>query len=435
MKPDASQPRSFLPSNLKTIDLAFNILEDQVPPYQLPDPLALPTGETITDPEVWFREQRPRLMDVFRSQVYGRVPPADLDVEYRVLEMTDGALDGTVDRKQVRVIFRGRGLEHWIDLLIYLPAGVPRPVPVVLGLNFMGNHTIHTDPGILLADGWIPDDPPLEGVVDNRATEASRGGRSQRWPLELVLGRGIGLATIYSGDLDPDYDDGFRNGIHPLFYRASQFRPAPDEWGAVSAWAWGLSRAMDYFEADGDVDHKQVSVLGHSRLGKAALWAGAQDERFACVIANESGCVGAALSRRRFGETVAAINLRFPHWFCGSFRQYSEREDALPVDQHMLLALIAPRPLYVASAAEDLWADPRGEFLALKAAEPVYRLLGAGGLPADELPLVDTPVWDRKGRQGFPTQGRQGFHVRSGAHDITEYDWKQFLDFIEGQLA
>ncbi len=395
-----------------------NYDESKIPPYTLPVVLTSEAGKRVTNAKEW-RRQRAELLKLFEEHVYGKTPnrrPAVFIVQR--LGIDRDALGGKAIRKEVQIPFTTEANGPRMNLLIYLPAKVRGPVPAFLGLNFGGNHAVHSDPGIAISTAWMRSGQP--GVVNNRATEKSRGAEQSRWQIEKVIERGYAVVTAYYGDLDPDFDDGFQNGIHPLFYKSEQTKPAENEWGAIGAWAWGLSRAMDYLETDRDINAKQVAVLGHSRLGKAALWAGAQDERFAMVISNNSGAGGAALSKRIFGETVQALNTSFPHWFAANFRKYNDNEAALPVDQHELLALIAPRPLYVASAYEDNWADPMGEFLSARHAASVWTLLGKEGLPAVEMPPVDQP-----------SAGTVAYHVRSGKHDVTAYDWDQYLAFAD----
>ncbi len=396
-----------------------NYDESKVPAYTLPDPLVLSSGEKVKTIEEWESRRRPEILALFKSEMYGKFPPGKVRVSFEPLEESREALDGTAIRKQIRAHFSGNGRELHMDILIYLPKEVSGPAPLFVGMNFYGNHTINEDTAIIKSESWARNNEAY-GVKDNVSSEAKRGAASHRWPVKEILGRGYGLATIYYGDVDPDFDDGFQNGIHPLFYKPGQTRPADDEWGSIGAWAWGLSRAVDYFETDPQIDPHKIAVIGHSRLGKTSLWAGANDRRFALVISNDSGCGGAALSRRRYGETVALINTSFPHWFDTNFKKYNNNEDALPFDQHMLIALMAPRPVYIASAQEDRWADPKGEFLSGKFASPVFELYGLEGLPADQMPPVNHPV-----------SGTIGYHIRTGKHDLTLYDWQQYMNFAD----
>ncbi|HUU10770.1 MAG TPA: acetylxylan esterase [Phycisphaerae bacterium] len=388
--------------------------EANVPAYTLPEALRMADDTPVADADAW-RGRRAEVLRLFETEMYGRAPGRPEKMTFKVFDEARDALQGKAVRKQVSIFLTGDEAGPRLDLLLYLPAGAKGRVPVFLLLNFNGNHTVHADPAIRLATQVVRNG---DKVVENRAPEASRGKDSAAFPVETILARGYALATIYYGDIDPDFDDGFKNGVHPLFDKPGD-RPA-DAWGSIAAWAWGLGRGLDYLETDPAVDAKRVAVLGHSRLGKTSLWAGAADERFAMVISNDSGCGGAALSRRRCGEAVERINKSFPHWFCGNFKKYNAKEGDLPIDQHLLVALMAPRPVYVASADEDLWADPRGEFLAAKGADPVYRLLGTEGLPADDMPPLDTPV-----------MGAIGYHVRRGGHALSEYDWLRYIDFAD----
>jgi (4-O-methyl)-D-glucuronate---lignin esterase len=398
-----------------------NYDEALVPAYTLPDPLLLANGKPVKDATTWRSRRRPELLRLFEENVYGRSPGRPSGMRFETLEADAKALDGRATRKQIRILLEGRSDGARIDLLLYLPNGRRRPSPVFLGLNFGANHTVHKDSKILLSTRWIAES---EGAVDHRASEEARGRDATSWPIETILARGYGVATAYYGDLEPDHPDGFKDGVRSRLGPGAKGGLAPGDWGAIGAWAFGLQRIVDYLETDPDVDAKRIALLGHSRLGKTALWAGAQDERFALVISNESGEGGAALARRHFGETVAIITKAFPHWFAGRYRDFAEREAELPVDQHELLALVAPRPLYVASAEEDLWADPRGEFLSAKGAEPVYRLLGAKGLGVALMPKVEVSVGETI-----------RYHVRRGKHGVTAFDWDQYLAFADRHLA
>jgi hypothetical protein len=393
-----------------------NYDESKVPAYKLPDPLVFNNGNRVTN-EVAWQKRRDEILKLFESEMFGISPAWKGKIFSTEISSDMNALDGSAIRKEIKITLQNQKQSHDMILLLYLPKS-SSPVPVFLGLNFSGNHTVTNEPGIGITSTWVRNDKKA-GITSNRAVAASRGTDYDSWQVKELVSRGYGLATMYYGDIDPDFDDNFKNGVHTLF----EDKSTSDSWGTVAAWAWGLSRIMDYLETNKAIDSKKVIVMGHSRLGKAALWTGATDKRFSVVISNNSGCGGAALSMRRFGETVGRINTSFPHWFCDNFNKYNENEDKLPVDQHELIALIAPRPVYVASAEEDKWADPRGEFLSCLYASPVYVLLGKQGLKSSEMPSVNQPV-----------TGTIGYHIRSGGHDVTLYDWQQYLNFADLHL-
>lgn len=402
-----------------------NYDESKVPVFHLPELLVSESGEKISDSKEWMNIRRPEILKLFEENIYGEIPGELKISSWKILEQSKNALNGKAIRKQILLTFKNSNQQLDVNLLIYLPKNKGK-APVFVGYNFFGNHTITADPMIIVPTSWSRNSEEL-GVTNNKPTQKSRGGSASRWPVEKIIDAGYGLATLFYGDVDPDKfgKDGidFSDGVHPLLYENGQTHPAPDEWGAISAWAWGLGRAMDYFEQDKDIDEKRVIVMGHSRLGKTALWAGALDQRFAIVISNESGCGGAALSRRKYGERLGGMRSYFAHWLCGNCAKFDDHEENLPIDQHMLIALIAPRPVYIASALDDQWSDPKGEYLSGYYATPVYELFGKTGLISDNMPEVNHPVMTAI-----------GYHIRNGKHDVTDFDWEQYIKFADTYL-
>ena len=398
-----------------------NYDESKVGNLPLPDPLICADGTKVTDAKLWQTKRRAEVLGLFQTHVYGRSPAKPANLVYEVTKTDLQALGGKATRKEVAIYLTGKKDGPRLDLQLFVPNGAKGPVPAFLGCNFNGNHAVHADPGITLNPRWMRTVRDSKNVVNNRATEASRGSEASRWQVEMIIAKGYALATYYYGDVEPDHAEGWKDGLRAAMSKdGANTQFAPDAWGAIGAWAWGLSRGLDYLEKDKAIDAKKVAVIGHSRLGKTSLWAGASDERFAMVISNNSGEGGASISRRDFGETIAVLNKNFPHWFCGNYKQYTGHPENLPVDMHELAALAAPRPLYIASAQEDTWADPKGEFLAGKLAEPVYALFGKQGTGVAEWPAVNQPVGEFV-----------GYHVRSGKHDVTAYDWEQYLRFAD----
>lgn len=401
---------------LMAMSMTFS-MDDDTSAVGYPKALRMQNGTAVTSSDQWQTDRRPEIMQLFRQQVYGGMPDRYEPVKVEIAGMDDTFLGGKALRMRLLLIVNGSAKKHTIDVMLVVPQGTTaeNPVPVFLGLNFCGNHGVHPDPLIPLSERWMPKGP---GVVNNKATEASRGVQASRWPLEYIIDQGYGVATAYYGDIEEDHVDGWKNGVRsiiPLDGKVGDQLP-PHGWGAIGAWAWGLSRITDTLQNMSLVNKKQIYLHGHSRLGKTALWAGACDGRFAMVISNNSGEGGAAIARRLKGERTADLNRVFPHWFCKNFHQYSGKESMLPVDQHLLVAAIAPKPVYIASASDDAWADPEGEFLAGVHAEPVYELFKLPGLGTTKWPGMQQPVGQMI-----------RYHLREGKHDVTKYDWEQWI--------
>ncbi|MGA2329330.1 MAG: acetylxylan esterase [Bryobacteraceae bacterium] len=396
--------------------IPVNYDEAKVGTYTLPNPLVLANGKPVRNAKTWYRKRRPEIVRLFEENQYGRSPGRPPAMSFEVFDKGTPALGGKAIRRQVTVHFSADQAGPKMDLLMYLPAGAGKPVPLLLNLSFAANSNTVDDPGVKVGEVW---------GRDKKRVLASQGMRFGRMNIDNFLARGFGVATVYYGDIDPDFAGGVPYGVRALFLKPGQTEPAPDEWGAIGAWAWGLSRALDYLETDSGVDAKRVAILGVSRLGKTVLWAGARDTRFAMVIASCSGEGGAALSRRNYGETIAHLTApsRYFYQFCGNYRNFADHVDRLPVDAHLLLALIAPRPVLLQTGDKDVWSDPKGEFLAAVAAEPVYRLLGQQGLATDQMPPAGTPVLHT-----------MGYYMHAGGHGTMPADWDQFLKFMEMHL-
>lgn len=395
-----------------------NYDEALVPQYLLPDVLRCADGSVVTTPRDWERHRRPEVMDMLASQEYGFTPKGmrKVRVRHRVVSENPHALGGLATMQQVMFTFTGQGRTVEALLLAFVPNERKGRVPVFIGYNFRGNHSLMDDEEILYS-------PYFQRLADRSDPVLVRGNQASRWPVRDIVRRGYALVTMCYQDIYPDRPDGAGESV------AALCPPEGDDgtrWQALGAWAWGSSRMADWVVKQRWADKHQLALMGHSRQGKAALWAGAQDTRFAVVISNDSGCGGAALSKRAFGERVGKINRSFPHWFCRNFSRYNECEEMLPFDQHWLLALVAPRRLYVASAEEDSWADPHGEYLAACAASPVFALYGLEGITPDgaAMPPVHQPIMHHI-----------GYHIRAGVHDVTDYDWACYLDFCDAAFG
>ena len=368
----------------------FNYYEDKVPNYTLPVILTSKDGLEIASSDLWNKIRRPEILELFRKNIFGRVPDTKYSETFKLLNFDSSALEGTATQKEILISIESGGKLLSFNLTLFTPNNVKQPVP-----------------SFLLIDPWFSE--------SNTPRWKQKGNY---WPVEEALAKGYGMAIFDASQLDPDNFDNFKNGIHAILDK----NPRPDDaWGTLAAWAWGASRCMDYLVTDRNVAADKIAVVGHSRAGKTALWAGAEDTRFAMVISNESGAGGAALARRRFGETVARLNSSFPHWFCTNYNKYSNNEIALPVDMHMLLALIAPRALYIDCADEDLWGDPHGSYISLYNAVPVFKLLGWNSSIPESMPPLNKQV----------ISGRVGFHIRDGVHNMLLKDWSWFMDFAD----
>ena len=415
-KPPAAKPPAAAKVSDVIAGIPVNYDESKVGTYTLPDPLVMLDGKTVKDAKTWTNKRRPEILKLAEENEYGRTPGRPKDMSFEVFDKGTPAFNGTAIRRQITIYFSKDKNGPKEDLVLYLPAGAKKPVPVLLNISFSPNASSIQDPEIRLGEMW--------GRGGTRVPQTRGRGMGGGLRVEAILARGYGVASVYYGDIDPDFLGGVKLGVRSIFLKPGQTDPAPDEWGAISAWAWGLSRCLDYLETDKGVDAKKVAITGVSRLGKTVLWAGAHDARFGMVIASCGGEGGAALSRRNYGETIAHLVApsRYPYQFCANYAKYAQDPNKLPIDSHMLIALMAPRPILLQTGSTDNWSDPKGEFLAAVAAEPVFRLFGKQGLglTTDQMPAAGQPVLHTI-----------GYLMHQGGHGMVPTDWDTYLNFMD----
>jgi len=408
-------PAQDVPSSVNRVvaGIPVNYDEALVGTYTLPDPLVMLNGKKVKNSKMWYSKRRPEILNLFYEFQYGRIPEPPKGMSFDVFDKGTPALDGKAIRKQVTVYFTKDTSDYKMDILIYLPADAKGPVPLFLNISFSHNATVANDPGIKGGFIW---------GRDGKRVPVNRAAGFGRIDINQFLSEGIGFANIYYGDIEPDFAAGYKYGIRGYYQKPDTTYPAPDNWGAISAWSWGLSRAMDYFETDKQIDSKKVALFGVSRLGKTVLWTGARDTRFGMVIASCSGEGGAALSRRNYGENINHMTdpTRYFYQFAGNWRNYKDDFSKSPVDAHMLVALMAPRPLLLQTGETDYWSDPKGEFLSAVASEPVWNLLGKKGLGTD--------VWPGAGK---PILNDLGYYMHAGGHGAMPGDYPVFIKFMK----
>ncbi|SDR75986.1 hypothetical protein SAMN05444173_0765 [Opitutus sp. GAS368] len=400
-----------------------NYYEDKVPPYTLPDPLVLADGRPVRDAATWFNQRRPELLKLYETEIYGRVPATAPSVHYEVIDEVP-VLDGTALRKHITMHFGDKPEGPTVHVMLYRPVTAASPLPLVLHITFGGDPALQPP-----LPGDRPGQTPAGQQAGTMPAPVAPGATPPRrfndmGPVADVLANGFSYGIVRYSEIQPDNKDGYTGGVIGLALAPGQTKPAPDEWGTIAAWTWGLSRLMDYLETDSTVDAKRVALVGHSRLGKTVLWAGATDPRFALIYSSQSGEMGAALSRRDFGETVDDMATNYGYQFAGNLQKYIGHWNDMPHEGHLLLALSAPRPVFVSGGSGDLWSDPRGMFLAMVAAGPVWRLLGQQDLGTTEMPALDQPVG----------KGVMAFVNHNGPHLISPLDWKIFFAFARWHL-